>query len=78
MPSKCPTRPQRDADDSCEKHILYIPSRPLYKTKDFGISSDANSTARRLSATDKYFFVTAETVAVSASNIPTISRVRMF
>ncbi len=70
--------PQSDAEDNCENSIPYLPSFFLYRIKDFGISSVANATDPSPSADERYFFVTAEIVAVSASNIPTISLILIF
>ena len=75
---QCVDLPTSEEVASCEKQTLKFPSLSLYKTKDFGISSEANSTARRASAAERYFFVIAETVAVSASKMPMMFRSLIF
>ena len=42
--------------ESWEKHTRYSPPLARYRTNDFGISSDAKSTTRALSAAERYFF----------------------
>ena len=72
-----PLRPKSADEESCEKQIAYPPFF-RYRTKDFGISSEEDSTSPRRCAPDRYFLVTIETVEVSASKMPMMSRSLMF
>ena len=76
-PPNCSTLPQSAAEESCEKQILKPPGT-RYSTNDFGISCRAESTRPCFSARARYFLVIGESVALSVSKMPIMSRQRIF
>ena len=69
--------PHKELAESCEKHTLH-PLSVRYSTKDFGTSCLAESRIPFFSARERYCFVMGESVALSVSNMPIMSRVRIF